>query len=122
VVVGLELGGVDDDVDVAVLDDVGVEVRVDDSVVRMAEDSGLRLGLNELLGRVVGAAGVRVTDGAGSVVTVGALVIAVVIGLGAGSLGPSVAGGGANDGAVSAVTVRGSSDVTSSSSVTGSTR
>jgi hypothetical protein len=122
VVVGLELGGVDGDVDVAVLDDVGVEVRVDDWVVRMAEDSGLRLGLNELFGRVVGAEGVRVADGVGSVATVGALVIAVVTGLG--SLGRVVGGGlgGADDGAVSAVTVPGRSDVTSSSSVTGSTR
>jgi len=126
VVVGLELGGVDADVDVTVLDDVGVDVRVDDWVVRVAEDSGLRLGLNELFGRVVGAAGVRVADGVGSVVTVGALVIAVVIGLGSDSLGPVVADGGAlggaDDGAVSAVTVPDNSDVTSSSSVTGSTR
>ena len=128
VVVVLVLVTVDDDVLVLVLEDVGVEVGVDDGVVRIAEVSGLRLGVNELFGRVVGVPGVRVVGRVGSVVTVGALVIPVVVRLGAGSLAPVVAGvggalGGADDGGtVSADTPPGSSDVASSSSVTGSTR
>ena len=113
-----------EDVDVTVLEDVGVDVLVSDAVVRIADDAG-RLGVNELLGLVV-VVGAR--DGArdGSVVTVGELVIAVVVGPDAGSLGSTgdtVAVGGTDDeGAKSALMSPGNSDVASSSSVMGSTR